>query len=572
MKRTLSDLARAVAGQLAGEDRPYGAVSTDSRSLAPGSLFVALRGPNFDGAEFVAAAAARGAIGAVVERAVADSLPQVIVPDALHALQRLALAWRSQFSMPIVGVAGSNGKTTAKEMTAAILSRMGPCMATHGNLNNHIGVPLTLMRLESSHRSAVVEMGANRVGDVAELMKLAQPTVGLITNAGAEHLEGFGNLDGVAQGEGEMVSCLDPSGTAIINADDPYAGYWRGVAAAARIVTFGVHGGADFTARNAIQAIERGEFATRFTLVCPLGERAIVLKAGGAHNIVNALAAAAAASAAGASLEQIASGLADFRAVSGRLQLKAGARDSWVIDDSYNANPSSVRAGLEVLRSLHGVTWLVLGDMAELGEHAEDSHAHMGAYARDCGIKRLFALGPQSSRAVETFRRGRRVVRGRGLLDPQGAIGNCARRDRAGQGLARQPPGAGRSGAHRRRRRFRSHDESELTVLLYLTEYLARYYTGFHVFQYLTLRGILAAVTALALALFIGPTMIEMLGRLSNRPAGAHRRPEIAPAEVRYATWAAGSCWWPWVWAHCCGRTCPAASSGYCWPRPWLSA
>jgi UDP-N-acetylmuramoyl-tripeptide--D-alanyl-D-alanine ligase len=406
VNRTLRDAAAAVGGQLVGEDRPYGAVATDSRTLAPGALFVALRGPNFDGREFVAAAATRGAIGAIVDRAVPHALPQVVVPDALKALQRLGQAWRADFTLALVAVAGSNGKTTAKEMTAAILSRMGPCMATHGNLNNHIGVPLTLMRLEASHRSAVVEMGANRIGDVAELVRLARPTVGLITNAGAEHLEGFGTLDGVAEGEGEMVSCLDAAATAIINADDAYAGYWRKITTARRIITFGVHADADFTAKNSLQSIERGEFATRFTLECPLGKRSILLKAGGAHNIGNALAAAAAASAAGASLEEIALGLGDFRAVAGRLQLKPGTRDSWIIDDSYNANPSSVRAGLEVLRSLPGATWLVLGDMAELGEFAEDSHAHMGAYARDCGIKRLFALGPQSSRAVETFGSG----------------------------------------------------------------------------------------------------------------------------------------------------------------------
>jgi len=406
MKRTLSDAARVTGGQLVGRDHSYGAVATDSRTLKPGSLFVALRGPNFDGGEFVAAAAARGAIGAIVERAVAHELPQVVVADALRALQQLGQAWRAGFTLPIVGIAGSNGKTTTKEMTAAILSRMGSCMATHGNLNNHIGVPVTLMRLEASHRSAVVEMGANRIGDVAELVRLTRPTVGLITNAGAEHLEGFGNLDGVAQGEGEMVSCLEPTATAIINADDAYAGFWRKGATARRIITFGVHAAADFMAKNIVQSIERGEFVTRFTLQCPLGQGSVTLKAGGAHNIGNALAAAAAASAAGASLEEIALGLADFRAVAGRLQLKAGTHDSWIIDDSYNANPSSVRAGLEVLRSLPGATWLVLGDMAELGEYAEDSHAHMGAYARDCGIKRLFALGPQSSRAVETFGAG----------------------------------------------------------------------------------------------------------------------------------------------------------------------
>jgi UDP-N-acetylmuramoyl-tripeptide--D-alanyl-D-alanine ligase len=406
MKRTLSDAAQALGARLAGDDHPYGMVSTDSRTLGVGALFVALRGPTFDGAEFVAAAAARGAIGAIVERPVSVALPQIIVPDPLRALQQLATAWRAQFDLAVVAVGGSNGKTTAKEMTAAILSRMGPCMATHGNLNNHIGVPLTLMRLEESHRSAVVEMGANRIGDVAELVRLATPSVGMITNAGAEHLEGFGNLDGVAAGEGEMVATLSPEATAVINADDPYAGYWRSVAKASRIISFGVHSSADFAAKNTVQTIEHAEFSTRFTLVCPWGELQIKLRAGGAHNVANALAAASAAYAAGASAEHITKGLADFRAVSGRLQLKAGVRDSRIIDDSYNANPSSVRAGLEVLRSMNGATWLVLGDMAELGEHASDSHAHMGAYARDCGVKRLFAVGPQSSRAAETFGSG----------------------------------------------------------------------------------------------------------------------------------------------------------------------
>jgi UDP-N-acetylmuramoyl-tripeptide--D-alanyl-D-alanine ligase len=403
VKRTLKDAARVVGGELIGEDRPFGCVSTDSRTLKPGSLFVALRGPNFDGSAFVQAAAAQGAIGALVERAASVALPQIVVPDSLRALQALAKNWRADFTLPVVAIAGSNGKTTAKEMTAAVLSRVGLCMATHGNLNNHIGVPVTLMRLEPSHRSAVIEMGANRVGDVAQLMSIAEPTVGLITNAGAEHLEGFGNLDGVAKGEGETVSSLKADGTAIINADDAYAGYWRANSGAKHVITFGVHHDADFAARNIFQGIERGEFATRFTLVCPMGERAVMLKAGGAHNIGNALAAAAAASAAGASLEDIALGLADFRAVSGRLQLKAGTRGSWIIDDSYNANPSSVRAGLEVLRTLTGATWLVLGDMAELGESSQDSHAHIGSYAHDCGVKRLFAVGPLSSRAVETF-------------------------------------------------------------------------------------------------------------------------------------------------------------------------
>jgi len=407
MKRTLQEAAQAVGGALVGDDRPYGAVSTDSRTLSAGALFVALRGPKFDGGEFVAAAVQRGAVGAIVEKAAPGvASAQIVVPDTLVALQRLASAWRASFSIPIVGVGGSNGKTTAKEMTAAILSRRGPCLATHGNLNNHIGVPLTLMRLEPSHRSAVIEIGANRIGDVAELVRFARPTVGFITNAGAEHLEGFGDLDGVARGEGEMVAGLAPDAAAVINADDAYADYWRGAASASRIVTFGVTRPADFSAVNSVQGIERGEFDTRFMLRCPSGERAVVLKAGGVHNISNALGAAAAASAAGASLDDIVAGLSDFRAVSGRLQLKPGLRGSWIIDDSYNANPSSVRAGLDVLRSVPGNTWLVLADMAELGGHAADSHADLGRYARECGVKRLFAFGPESSRAAETFGSG----------------------------------------------------------------------------------------------------------------------------------------------------------------------
>jgi len=411
VKRTLQAAAAAVGGRLVGDDRPYAMVSTDSRTLSAGALFVALRGPNFDGGQFVAAAAARGAIGAIVDRLVTDApeaaaLPQVVVNDTQKALQGLATAWRGEFKIPIVAVAGSNGKTTTKEMTAAILSRRGTCLATHGNLNNHIGVPLTLMRLEASCQSAVIEMGANRRGDVAELVRMVKPKVAIITNAGAEHLEGFGDIQGVAEGEGEAVANLDPTATAVINADDAFAQFWRGLAQKSPVLTFGVNHPADFSARHSVQAIERGEFATRFTLVCPLGERDIKLAAGGAHNIANALAAAAAASAAGATLDDIAGGLADFRAVSGRLQLKASVGGSWLIDDSYNANPSSVRAGLDVLRAVSGPTWLVLGDMAELGTYSEDSHAQMGSYARACGVKRLFALGQLSSRAAETFGAG----------------------------------------------------------------------------------------------------------------------------------------------------------------------
>lgn len=406
MKRTLAEVARVTGGVLVGRDQPFLGVSTDSRTLESGALFTALRGPNFNGNEFVAAAAARGAVGALVSRRTDADISQIVVNDTLAALQAMSLAWRRNFTIPVLAVAGSNGKTTTKEMMASILGTRGPCLATRGNLNNHIGVPLTLMRLDDSHRSAVIEMGANRVGDVAELVRWVLPDVAVVTNAGAEHLEGFVDLDGVARGEGEAFAALGPSGTAIINADDAYADYWRNVAGAARILTFGLREPADFTACQVHQGIENGEFISRFLLRTPVGECAVSLRVGGEHNLSNALASAAAASAAGASLEEQAKGLEGFHPVAGRLQLKPGVRNSWIIDDSYNANPSSVRAGLDVLRSVGGVTWLVLGDMAELGDQAVQSHVQIGRYARDCGVQRLFAIGPDSSRAAEAFGSG----------------------------------------------------------------------------------------------------------------------------------------------------------------------
>jgi UDP-N-acetylmuramoyl-tripeptide--D-alanyl-D-alanine ligase len=405
MKRTLSDFARACGGTLQGADGIYKGVSSDTRSLARGDLFIALRGPRYNGNEFVGAALGAGAVGALVDAAQPAAIAQVVVPDTQKALEKAAAAWRAQFQIPVVAVAGSNGKTTAKEMTAAILGAAGECLATRGNLNNHIGVPLTLFRLEPLHRFAVIEMGANRAGDVAGLVEIGQPTVGLITNAGAEHLEGFGSLEGVARAEGEMVAGLKRDATAVINADDQFADLWRG-STAARVVTFGVQKTADFTATDLESGVGADGFLTRFNLVSPLGHVAIELKMGGRHNVANALAAAAAATAAGAKLEHVAAGLAAVRAVAGRLQFKMTAGGAWLIDDSYNANPSSVRAGIEVLAGLDGRKWLVLGDMAELGEFAEGAHAEIGVFAREQGIERLFATGQLAALAVESFGRG----------------------------------------------------------------------------------------------------------------------------------------------------------------------
>ena len=402
MTRTLAAFARACGGRLAGDDRPFSGVSSDTRALAAGELFVALRGERFDGNEFVRAALAAGAAGALVSREQPLALPQIVVPDTLAALQRAAHLWREALRIPVVGVAGSNGKTTTKEMTAAILSRAGGCLATRGNLNNHIGVPLTLLRLEESHRFAVIEMGANRAGEVAGLLRIARPTVGLITNAGAEHLEGFGSLMGVARAEGEMVEGLAPEATAVLNADDAFLGLWRGMSPA-RVVTFGLAAGADFRATDIESSLTPQGFLTRFQLACPQGRAAVELHIGGQHNVSNALAAAAAAAAAGASLGHIAAGLASVRPVAGRLQLKQAACGAWIIDDSYNANPSSVRAGLEVLGPPSGRKWLVLGDMAELGAFGPDAHAEIGALARQHGFERLYAIGSLAALAVERF-------------------------------------------------------------------------------------------------------------------------------------------------------------------------
>ena len=406
MKRTLGYIAQVCGGTLQGADRDYKGVSSDTRTLGPGDLFIALRGPRYNANEFVSAALTAGAAGAVVDTAQPNvAIAQIVVPDTQAALETAAHAWRAQFPIPVVGVAGSNGKTTAKEMTAAILGAAGECLATRGNLNNHIGVPLTVLRLEPGHRYAVIEMGANRAGDVAALVKIAHPTVGLITNAGAEHLEGFGSIEGVARAEGEMVAGLDPGATAIINADDDFADLWRQMTPA-RVVTFGVQKAADFTATEVTTSVGADGFLTRFNLVTPTGKIAIELRMGGKHNVLNALAAAAAATAAGAKLEHVAAGLGTVRAVAGRLQFKMTASGAWLIDDSYNANPSSVRAGIEVLAGLDGRKWLVLGDMAELGDFAESSHTEMGVFAREQGVERLFATGPLAARAVESFGNG----------------------------------------------------------------------------------------------------------------------------------------------------------------------
>jgi UDP-N-acetylmuramoyl-tripeptide--D-alanyl-D-alanine ligase len=406
MRRTLRDFAGLCGGRYDGADLAYSGVGTDTRTLDAGQIYLALRGPRFDGNDFLGAAASAGAVAAVVDRpAPAAPLPVIEVEDGQAALTRAAGGWRARYAGEVVGVAGSNGKTTVKEMIAAILERAGVTLATRGNLNNHIGVPLTLLRLDESQRCAVIEIGTNHPGEVAQLVELARPTVGLITNAGAEHLEGFGDVDGVANEEGQMVAGLAPDATAVINADDPYAALWRSMTRAA-VLTFGIDRRADFHAVDVSWELADEGFRTSFTLQAPQGQRAVRLNMGGRHNLRNAVAAAAAAMAAGASLDQVVEGLAAVQPVKGRLvpfRTRQGAR---LIDDSYNANPSSMTAGIDVLTQLPGEAWLVMGDMGELGQSAQASHVQIGTYARDHGVRRLFATGPLSTLSVEAFGNG----------------------------------------------------------------------------------------------------------------------------------------------------------------------
>jgi UDP-N-acetylmuramoyl-tripeptide--D-alanyl-D-alanine ligase len=405
MNRTLAEFARACGGELAGADRAYSGVSTDTRTLKPGELFVALRGPRFNANEFVGAAEAAGAAGAVVDTRIDSRIAQILVGDTLEALQKSAAAWRAKFSLPVVGVAGSNGKTTCKEMTAAILARAGETLHTRGSLNNHIGVPLTLHRLEPTHRFAVIEIGTNHPGEVAALCRLARPTIGIITNAGAEHLEGFGSIEGAARAEGEMIADLDASHTAVLNADDEFFGLWRGMTRA-RILTFGVVKRADYHPQDFMVSEVKGNLVSQFAIVTPSGATPVELHLAGQHNVANALCAAAAAMAAGASLGDVRAGLATMRPVPGRLQFKSAPSGARIIDDSYNANPSSMKAGIEVLAGVDARRWLVMGDMGELGDHAVENHGEIGRFARTNRIERLFATGKLSALAVEAFGSG----------------------------------------------------------------------------------------------------------------------------------------------------------------------
>jgi UDP-N-acetylmuramoyl-tripeptide--D-alanyl-D-alanine ligase len=410
---TLQAAAKAIHAQWQGADNVFNAVTTDSRSIAAGDLFVAIKGAHFDGHAFVTDVIRQGAAGAMVSESFAiknPDLPLIVVADTRLGLGALAAAWRAQFSVPLIGVTGSNGKTTVKEMCAAILRAQAALdghgneaavLATAGNFNNDIGLPLTLLKLRSTHSAAVIEMGMNHVGEIDYLTRLTRPTVAMVTNAHRAHLAGLGSIQNVALAKGEIFAGLDEKGIAVFNADDAHAELWQNLAGKTLRLTFGMKQVADV----------QGEFMAHglggmMHLHTPWGSVDIQLQVPGAHNAMNACAAAAATLATGVSLNAVEDGLSGFRGVKGRLQLCAGLNGARVIDDTYNANPDSMRAAIDVLAGIPGRRIFVMGDMGEVGEAVAQFHDEVGGYAKSHGIDRLLCIGEFSAAAAHNFDSG----------------------------------------------------------------------------------------------------------------------------------------------------------------------
>ena len=409
----LSELEQPLQGHLLGGDREFSRVSTASRSLQAGALFVALAGDNFDGHDYLAQVAASGAVAALVSQAQEIDLPQLQVADTLRGLGRLGACNRKLYQGPLVAITGSSGKTTVKNMVHAVLSTAGNTLATSGNLNNEVGVPLTLLRLEPSVEYAVVEMGAGKAGDIQWLCELGQPSISLLLNAMPAHLEGFGSVDDVAQAKGEIFDGLQSGDVAVINADQPWAAQWRRRAGDATVLDFGLEQSAAITA-SAIQP--RGVEGISFITSTPAGDMPVRLPLPGLHNVANALAAIAVGLACELSLAQICRGLESVRPVAGRLRAVDSASGATLIDDCYNANPGSVRAAIDILASCGGRRTLMLGAMKELGERSAELHRQIGEYARQAGIDQLWGVGEELLDTVKGFGAGGRHFADRELL------------------------------------------------------------------------------------------------------------------------------------------------------------
>jgi UDP-N-acetylmuramoyl-tripeptide--D-alanyl-D-alanine ligase len=402
----LSDAAAMLGVPLPGPDADVARVTTDSRAVRPGDLFVALRGEKFDGGAFAAQAMQQGAVGAILDHAQAPELAHALrVDDTRLALGRLAKAWRQRFAIPVVAITGSNGKTTVKEMLAAILRvEAGGAEAvlhTEGNLNNDIGVPLMLLRLRPQHQYAVLEMGMNHAGEIDYLTRLARPDIAIVNNALSAHIGFLGSLENIARAKGEIFNGLSSAGIAVINADDPHAALWREANAERCVIDFGLTHAT--TVRGSYRA---DEFGSALTVALPNASLDIALQVPGEHNVMNALAAVAGAFALDVCHRSVVAGLSDFGGVKGRLQRKRALHGSIVIDDTYNANPDSVKAALAVLAQQAGKKVLVLGDMGELGDEAGAMHAQIGAAARAAKVDRLLALGELTRETVAAFGAG----------------------------------------------------------------------------------------------------------------------------------------------------------------------
>ena len=402
MKLQLKQIAELLQARLLGNDAEICGVSIDTRMLQKGELYIALKGKNFDGHAFVDKAAQAGAVAVVVEQSTATHLPQIIVEDTHLALAELAGFWRKQLPVQVIGVTGSNGKTTVKEMLAAILATKGNTLYTQGNLNNDIGVPLTLCKMTESHLYAVVEMGANHAGEIAYTSRYAQADVALITNVGPAHIEGFGDIDGVAKSKGEIITSLSQAGVAVLNRDDAYYHLWRRLAGDRKTVSFGLSNTADVYAENIVTSLSSEGFETSFTLNLAEDSIAIKLSLAGEHNVKNAIAAAAASREFGFKLSDIKQGLEQVKPVIGRMQALLGRKGNTVIDDTYNANPASLKAALSAL-SDQNKNWLILGAFGELGENSSAMHSEMGLMIKTMPIKRLFATGADTKYTVESF-------------------------------------------------------------------------------------------------------------------------------------------------------------------------
>lgn len=396
---SLKEIAVWTRGVLQGPDADVCGVSTDSRTLQPGELFVALVGEQHDGHDHVASASARGAAGAIVSRKVEATLSQVVVADTLHALGDLASAVRAQRDVTVIGITGSNGKTSVKAMAARILARHGKTHSNTGSFNNEIGVPLTLLAMPEDTRYAVLEMGAGKPGDIAYLAAIARPRIGLVNNVGPAHLERMHTLEGIAETKGAMYQALPADGVAVINADDAFAMYFAGLAGARRILRFGLDAPADVSAADPALDAQ----GSRFTLRTPAGNASVRLPLPGRHNVANAAAAAALALAVDVPLATIVAGLEAAEGVGGRL-LRHESPQGWTLfDDSYNANPGSALAAVATLALQPGERWLVLGNMGELGPDAAALHARVGRAAREQGITRVYVVGALAANAAEAF-------------------------------------------------------------------------------------------------------------------------------------------------------------------------